>query len=221
MHVEIYSDVVCPWCYIGKRRFEAALERLPYGDTIEVTWLPFQLDPNAPLEPSRVVDAYARKFGGPERARQIMDHLTSVAASVGLDFHLDQAWRSNTFEAHRLLWFAQLEGGGELQTKLKERLLRAYFSEGEKIGDDAVLTRLAGEAGLDRERVAAFLASDEGIEEVSEELALATQRGVSAVPTFVIDGRWAIPGAQETDIFVQVIERVREQQAATNDEPRS
>ncbi len=102
--MEIYSDVVCPWCYIGKRRFEEALNEFEHADEIDVRWRPFQLDPRAPATPSPVLDAYARKFGGPERAMEIIDHITSVAASVGLDFHLDIAQRGNTFAAHRLLW---------------------------------------------------------------------------------------------------------------------
>src|SRR4051794_18030031 len=131
MLVEIYSDVVCPWCYIGKRRFEEALARRPDTADITVVWRPFQLDPNAPTTPSPVVDAYARKFGGEERAIQIVEHLSGVARDAGLDFHLDVAQRSNTLDAHRLLWFALERGGPALQGAMKERLLQAYFVDGE------------------------------------------------------------------------------------------
>src|SRR6478672_8605700 len=132
MKIEIWSDVVCPWCYIGKRRFEEALREFEHADEVEVRWRPFQLDPRAPSTPTPVLDAYARKFGGPEQARMIVDRITAVAAEVGLDFHLDIAQRGNTFDAHRLLWLVRDDPS--LQGALKERLMRAYFVDGADIG---------------------------------------------------------------------------------------
>jgi predicted DsbA family dithiol-disulfide isomerase len=205
MLVEIYSDVVCPWCYIGKRRFEEALREFEHADAVEVRWRPFQLDPRAPSTPTPVLDAYARKFGGPEQAREIVDHITAVAAEVGLDFHLDIAQRGNTFDAHRLLWFVREDA--ERQSALKERLMRAYFVEGADIGDRTTLAALAGDVGV--ERASEFLASGEGSEEVRAGLATANELEITAVPTFVFDGgRWSVPGAQDPSTFLVVLRKV-------------
>jgi predicted DsbA family dithiol-disulfide isomerase len=208
VQVEIYSDVVCPWCYIGKRRFEAAVAET--GLDVEIVWRPFQLDPTAPREAQPVIEAYAKKFGGPQRAVQIISHMTDVAAGEGLDFHLDTALRANTIDAHRLLDLALRQGGGELQGALKERLLRAYFTESEDVGSHDTLARLAAEVGMDEAEVAAFLASGEGLDELRSELLTALDRGVTAVPTFVFEGQWALPGAQDVDVMVQVLRRVQE-----------
>ena len=210
MLVEIYSDVVCPWCYIGKRRFEAALARFDGRDDVTVVFKPFQLDPNAPREPTPVLDAYARKFGGPEEAARIVERVTAVAAPEGLDFHMDIAQRANTFDAHRVIAFAARHGR---QAAMKERLLQAYFIEGRHVGDPAQLAALAGEVGLDTDEVAAFLASDDGVAELRAELLDSLERGVSAVPTFVFEGRWAVPGAQDADTMLRVLETVAEKLA--------
>jgi predicted DsbA family dithiol-disulfide isomerase len=209
VRVEIYSDVVCPWCYIGKRRFEQARERFD-GD-VEVVWKPYQLDPRAPTEATPALDAYARKFGGPEEALRITQRLADVGRSEGLDLDFGTAQRANTFDAHRLLWLARGEGG---QDAVKERLLRAYFTEGRDIADPEVLVSVAAAAGLDAERVRAFLGSDEGAAEVRGEIQEGLERGVTAVPTFVFEGVWAVPGAQEPDTMLAVLERVRQRLAA-------
>jgi predicted DsbA family dithiol-disulfide isomerase len=205
--VEIYSDVVCPWCYIGKRRFEDALARFDGRDDVTVVWRPFQLDPHAPATPTPVVDAYARKFGGPEVAGRMIGKMTTLAADHDLDFHLDVAQRSNTFDAHRLIGFAARDGK---QGAMKERLLHAYFSEGLHVADHDVLADLAAEVGLDRDRVVEFLASDEGAAELREELVEGLERGVTAVPTFVFERRWAVPGAQDVDTMLRVLNTVAE-----------
>jgi predicted DsbA family dithiol-disulfide isomerase len=218
MRVEIWSDVVCPWCYIGKRRFETALERvqqLPGADGIEVVFKPYQLDPTAaPGRVQPVLDAYAKKFGGPERAAQIIDQLTAVAAADGLTFNMDKALRANTLLAHRLLWFAESRGN---QIALKERLLLAYFTEGVNIGDVDALVRLASDVGFDADEVAAFLQSDAGHGEVMEDLAIAAANGITAVPTFVFNGQWAVPGAQDADVFERVLERLLAKEAEQRD----
>jgi predicted DsbA family dithiol-disulfide isomerase len=211
MLVEIYSDVVCPWCYIGKRRFEAALERFDGRDDVTVVFKPFQLDPRAPTVPTPVADAYARKFGGPEEAGRIIEHMTATAAAEGLDFHLDIAQRANTFEAHRLLAFAHERGR---QEDMKERLLLAYFVEGKDVANHEQLADLAADAGLDRAEVVAFLASDEGVDALREELRDSVERGITAVPTFVFGGLWSVPGAQDPDTMLRVLEIVREKLAA-------
>jgi predicted DsbA family dithiol-disulfide isomerase len=210
MHVEIWSDVVCPWCYIGKRRFERALDQLDDLD-VEVTYRPYQLDPRAPTaSPTPVSDAYARKFGSPERAEQILRHVTSVAAADGIEFRMDVALRANTFAAHRLLWLAEQPDSPAEQSALKERLLQAYFHDGLDVGDLDVLAACASDVGFDRQLVATFLRGDGGSDEVRLLLASAHERGITAVPTFVIDGMWAIPGAQDPDTFVQVLRRMDE-----------
>ena len=206
MSVEIWSDVVCPWCYIGKRRFETAVELLKDDADIEVVFRPYQLDPTAsPGKSAPVKEAYARKFGGPERAEQIIGHVSAVAAEEGLDFHMEKALRANTLLAHRLLWLAEATGH---QYALKERLLKAYFVDGLDVGDPEVLADCAAEVGMPRDGALAFLHSDDGVDEVQAQLAFAAEAEITAVPTFVIDGRWAVPGAQDPDTFVTVVRRL-------------
>ncbi len=211
--VEVWSDVVCPWCYIGKRRFETAAARLAedpeFDHHLEVVYRPFQLDPNAPPGTTMpAAEAYTRKFGGPEQAAAIIERVTNVAAAEGLEFHLDRAQRANTRDAHRALWYAHQSGLPDAQAALKERLLAAYFTDGSNIADPELLAAEAARAGLDRDDVLRMLGSDEGIAEVAESSAFAADAGITAVPTYVIDGRWSIPGAQDPDVFVQVLRRL-------------
>jgi predicted DsbA family dithiol-disulfide isomerase len=208
MQVEIWSDVVCPWCYIGKRRFEQALERFDGRDAVEVVYRPYQLDPTAPPGVATpVAEAYAKKFGSAERAAEIIAHVTATAANSGLEFHMDRALRANTLLAHRLLWFAE-QSGHQVQAAVKEQLLQAYFIDGEHIGSPEVLVERAVAAGLDRTAVEQFLDSDAGHGEVMEQLALAHAEGITAVPTFIFNGKWSVPGAQDVDTFVRVLERM-------------
>src|SRR6266849_10013097 len=165
MKVEIWSDVVCPWCYIGKRRFEAALARFGHRDNVEVVWRSFELDPGAPARRTgdsaqRLADKY-----GMSRAQAVasQDRLTQMAAQEGLAFHFENAQSGNTFDAHRLLHLAAERG---IQDEVKERLLRAYFSEGEPIGDRETLVRLAAEVGLAADEAETVLASDSYAEDV-------------------------------------------------------
>jgi predicted DsbA family dithiol-disulfide isomerase len=204
--VEIWSDVVCPWCYIGKRRFETALAELGDEIDVDIVFRPYQLDPTAsPGKSGPVLDAYAKKFGGEERAHEIIDHVTAVAAASGIEFRMDLALRANTFLAHRLLWLAQAAGH---QVALQERLLQAYFIDGIDIGDPNALAACAADVGLDHDKVRAFLDSDDGVDEVRSELRSAHELEITAVPTFVFDGKWMVPGAQEPETFVQVLRRV-------------
>lgn len=222
LDVEIWSDVVCPWCYIGKRRFERALDELAGEIDVDVVYRPYQLDPTAPAGATQpVAEAYARKFGGPERAAQIIGHVTSVAAGEGLDFHLDVALRANTLAAHRLLWWAEhVDGGGpDVQRALKERLLQAYFVDGDDVGSTELLASCAGEVGLDAAAAAAFLAGDDGTAEVRALLAHASEQDITAVPTYVISdpdrtAAWVVPGAQDTEVFVKVLRRLVERLSA-------
>ena len=211
IHVEIWSDVVCPWCYIGKRRFERALEQLAGEVQVDYVFRAFQLDPTASMGKSQpVAEAYAKKFGGPERAQVMIDRVTSIAAEEGLEFRLDLALRANTLLAHRLLWLAEQPGSPVPQVALKERLLVAYFHDGLDIGDPDVLAACAAELGFDRDAVAAFLDSAAGLDEVRAEIEQANDLGIAAVPTFVVNGTWAIPGAQDTDTFVNVFRQLRD-----------
>lgn len=219
--VEVWSDVVCPWCYIGKRRFESALAALvtgpdPVDATIEVVYRAYQLDPSAPRGTSTPVrEAYAKKFGGPERADAIIEHLTSTAAADGLHFRMDIAQRSNTVLAHRLLWMTAVDHGASMQHRLKERLLAAYFTEGHSVGDVDTLASLAAEVlPASVEAIVEFLESDRGKGEVNEELAMAAAHGITGVPTYVINGQWAIPGAQDPETFERVIRRAVERAAS-------
>ena len=215
LHVDIWSDVVCPWCYIGKRRFETALERLDDDIEIEVRFRPFQLDPTAsPGRTQPVIEAYARKFGGPEQARMLIDRVTDAAAADGITFHMDRALRANSLLAHRLLWLAEQPSSPVPQAAVKERLLRAYFTDGLDIGDPEVLADVAAELGFERDDVVSFLDSDRGRADVADLLELAADLGITAVPTFVVESQWAIPGAQDPDTFVNVLRRLQAKREA-------
>jgi predicted DsbA family dithiol-disulfide isomerase len=206
VEVEIWSEVVCPWCYIGKRRFEAALADVSDEIDVDVVFRPFQLDPTAsPGKAGPVLDAYAKKFGSRERAQEIIDHVTAIAAESGLEFRLDRALRANTLLAHRLLWLAETKG---MQPAMKERLLHAYFMDGLDIGAPEVLADCAADVGLDRNEVLAFFDTDAGLGEVRAEIEKAAALEITAVPTFVFDQRWMVPGAQDPETFAQVLRRV-------------
>jgi predicted DsbA family dithiol-disulfide isomerase len=209
--VEIYSDVVCPWCYIGKRRWEQAIAQLrsTHGEDVlgqlRVEFRPYQLDPTAPPKPTPVAEAYAKKFGGAERATAIIDNVTQIAAGEGLTFNMDRALRANTRDAHRLIAFAHEQGE---QAAMKERLMRAYFVEGLDVGSVDVLCNLAGEVGLNSERARAHLESTDGLADLEQELASAAEIGINAVPTFVFNGEFAVPGAQDPEVFVRVLTKL-------------
>ena len=214
MRIEIFSDVICPWCFIGKRRFETAISRLKdRGVDVQVdySFRPFQLDPTAPTDsPTPAKDAYAKKFGGPERATEILAHVTSVAAQDNITFNMDIAVRANTFLAHRLLSYALKQHGAVVQIPLKERIMDAYFTDGKNVGDIDVLADCAESAGIDRNEAHTFLSGDEFVDEVRSEIAEAAEYGVTAVPTFVINGQWSVPGAQDVEMFERIIERILE-----------
>ena len=204
MRVEIWSDVVCPWCYVGKRRFETALAAFPHREQVEVVWRSFELDPGAPAE--RVGDyaqLLADKYGFPvEQGRQMIDTMTQTAAVEGLDFRFDRARVGNTFDAHRLLHLAHARG---VQDAVKERLVHATFTEGEPIGDAETLVRLVTEAGLDADEARAVLAGDRYAAEVRADEAQARAYGISGVPFFVIDGKYGVNGAQPAEAIGEVL----------------
>jgi predicted DsbA family dithiol-disulfide isomerase len=208
MQVDIFSDVVCPWCSVGNRRFEAALSRFEHADEIDVVWRAYELDPQAPaVREGDYADRLSRKYGmSRPQAASAIERLTATAAAEGLDFHFERARPGNTFDAHRLLHYARAVGPG-VQDALKERLFSAYFTEGEAIGERATLVRLATEVGLDEGEVTDILAGDRYAEEVRADEREALELGVSGVPFFVVDGKFGIAGAQDADTILNVLER--------------
>ena len=204
MEIEIWSDIACPWCYIGKRRFEAALAEFEHRDQVRVTWRSFELDPAAPAErEGDRAERLAEKYGMTvEHARQMERQMTETAAGEGLDFRFDIARSGATFDAHRVVHLAGEHG---LQDAMKERLLRAYFSEGELMSDADTLVRLAAEVGLDPDEVRAMLAGDQFAAEVRDDERTAAQFGISAVPTFVVDRAIGASGAHPPEAMLQLL----------------
>jgi predicted DsbA family dithiol-disulfide isomerase len=204
MKVEIWSDVVCPWCYVGKRRFEGALASFEHRADVEVHWRSFELDPSAPaLREGDPVQRLVDKYGmSRPQAVAAEARLTGLAAADGLDFHLETARSGNTFDAHRLLHLAADKG---VQDAVKERFLRAYFTESEAVGDHSTLTRLAVDAGLDIVDVHAVLDSDRYAADVRADEEQAAAYGISGVPFFVVDARYGISGAQSSDVILATL----------------
>lgn len=204
--IEIYSDIVCPWCYIGKRRVEQALERIRarYAATMPV-WRAFQLNPDLPAEGVARKDYVEQKFGGAQRAKDIYARVTGAGASVGIPFAFERIERQpNTINAHRLIRYA---GAHDMQDAVVEALFRAFFLDVRDIGDMAALADVAVESGLNREAVQRYLQSTEGADEVRSEDASARQLGISGVPFFVFAGKYAVSGAQEAEVLVQAYEQ--------------
>jgi predicted DsbA family dithiol-disulfide isomerase len=204
MNIEIWSDVVCPWCYIGKRRLEAALAQFPQRDEVTLTWRSFELDPHAPdFYPGTNTERLARKYGvSIEEAAEMNARVTGLAAEAGLDYHLDQARPANTFDAHRLIYLGKARG---VQAAIKERLMRAYFTEGELLSDHETLVRLGGEAGLDAEEARAVLASDAYADDVRADERRAAEFGIRGVPFAVLDERYGVSGAQPVAVFLDAL----------------
>ena len=207
--IEIWSDVVCPWCYIGKRRIENALAGFAHADDVEVHWRSYQLDPGAPTEPTESAAAMiARKYGqSPAGAQQMQDRVEAVAAEEGLVYRLSQTLHLNTVDAHRLIHLAHAQGGNELQGRVKEALLEAYFTEARNVADHDVLREVGVSAGLDAARVDEVLGSREFEHEVHADIEQAQAYGASGVPFFVIDQKYGVSGAQPTEVFTQVLEK--------------
>jgi predicted DsbA family dithiol-disulfide isomerase len=208
MTVEIWSDVVCPWCYVGKRRFEHALEQFPHRDQVELTWRSFQLDPTAP--PTRTISSaehLASKYGmSIEQAERSNAQMTELAAGEGLEYHLDETRGGNSFDAHRLIHLAKAQG---LQDEMKERLMRAYFTEGAAIGDADTLARLASEVGVDPNGLTGEAFADA----VHADEELAARIGIRGVPYFVLDRRYGVSGAQPSELLLQALEKAWEARA--------
>jgi predicted DsbA family dithiol-disulfide isomerase len=213
MKVEIYSDVACPWCYVGKVRFERALSAFPQAGHVEVTYRPFQLNPDAPQEAQSLYEYHDQRFGPGFRENHA--RISDVATEEGLEFHLDRALAVNTFTAHRLLWLAEQHYGAQTQRGLKAALMRTYFSDGGNVNDTDTLVRLAEEVGIDGDKARTWLTNDEGDGGVRAELNHAHELGINSVPTFVFEGKWAVQGAQPTSTFLQVLEQVAAETTGT------
>lgn len=206
MKVEIYSDIACPWCYVGEHRFLRALAAFPQSDQVEVVFRPYQLDPTLPETPQPLTEQLQKKFG--PRLDATLRQTAATAKKDGLELRFDKALSVNTLTAHRLLQFALDEAGPDAQRALAEQLFEMHFTNGENVADHALLTDRAVAVGLDRVQVQVYLASDEGLEEVQDEIAHAQRLGIRAVPTFVFDERTAIQGAQPTSVFLQALEEI-------------
>ena len=213
MRVEIFSDVICPWCYIGKQRFDRAVANLTTAGldlNLEIIYRPFQLDPTAKLDaPTPIRDAYAMKFGGAQRADEILSHVTKIAATEGLIFNMNIALRANTSRAHRLIALAQTTDLDH--SRLKELLMIAYFCDGKDISNIATLTEIASAFGLDTVQATKLLNSDLGSAQLDSDLLRATELGVTAVPTYVFDEQWSVPGAQDSETFERVLTKLSRQ----------
>jgi predicted DsbA family dithiol-disulfide isomerase len=203
MQIDIYSDIVCPWCFVGKRRLERALTSV--GVEVDVTWRPFQLNPTMPLDGMDRAAYLKAKFGSLEAFGQMKEQLLAAGADEQIPFAFEKIRRTpNTFAAHRLVWYAEQQGK---QDSVVEALFRGYFLEGKNIGDVATLTHVAAEAGLDRIETEEFLESEKGVVEVKAEEAVGRRLTIRGVPYFVFNGSVSISGAQPPDIFVSAIQQ--------------
>ncbi len=211
MHIDIVSDVICPWCFIGKRRLERALTLRPDLD-VETTWRPFQLNPDMPKEGMERQSYLTSKFGSAARAGHIYAEIAKAGAHEGIDFAFDRIARTpNTVDAHRLIRFA---GEHSVQDTVAELLFRRYFLDGVNLGDHDRLAEIGAEAGLDAEAVREHLASDHGVDAVRLEDLHARRLGISGVPCFIIDRRYAISGAQSPKVFQRVFDTAQQASAA-------
>jgi predicted DsbA family dithiol-disulfide isomerase len=206
MQVEVWSDIVCPWCYIGKRRLESALEQFPHRDQVEVVWRSFQLDPSVPEgETHPTLPALAAKYGrSVEEMRGMQQHIEQVAAEEGLDYQLADGVSGNTLLAHELLHLAAEHG---LRNELKERLLHAYFEEGRPVFDVDSLVALGTEVGLDGAEARQALTDRRFLAAVRQEAATAQSLGATGVPFFVVDRKYGAAGAQPAELLLQILER--------------
>ena len=210
MEVDIWSDIACPWCYIGKRRFEQALAEFEHADDVQVTWRSFELDPSAPAQrEGDLAELLAAKYGmSVQQARAAQQQLTDTAAAEGLEFRFDIARSGLTFDGHRVIHMAATHGRADA---MKERLMRAYFTEGELIADHEALVRMAAEVGISKLETRSVLASKRYADEVRADEAIAQQLGIAAVPTFVVNRKLAMSGANPPDQLLALLRQGWEQ----------
>jgi len=208
MQVEIWSDVICPWCYIGKRRFEMALAKFAHKDSVQVIWRSFELDPSSPRQLTGTLEEkLASKYGvSLQEAAAMNARVTAVASELGLEYHLSKALPGNTFDAHRLLHFA---GSQQLGDRATERIMHAYFSESLPVGDHSALARLAPEFGISASDALKLLESDAYSKEVRADETRAAKFGITGVPFFVIDEKSGISGAQPVQVFAKALQQAQ------------
>ncbi|KGE18979.1 DsbA family oxidoreductase [Paenibacillus wynnii] len=207
MKIDIWSDYACPFCYIGKRRLENALSQFPHRDQVEVVFRSFQLDPSAKVHGNpNIHDMLAAKYGMTrDKAIAMNEQLAEQARGVGLDFQFDSIVPTNTFDSHRLTHYATKQGKG---AEMTERLLRAYFTDSVNLGDRSVLTQLAGEIGLNEQETLDMLESDAYADQVNGDIEEGQRLGVTGVPFFVVNNKYAISGAQPGPVFTEVLDTV-------------
>ncbi|MGY6501360.1 MAG: DsbA family oxidoreductase [Acidimicrobiales bacterium] len=213
MRIDIWSDVICPWCYLGKRRLDLALGELDMADDVEIRWRAFQLDPTATSEPSDLRTSIDRKYG-PGSFEGMTTRLGNLGAEVGIGYRFDIAKRVSTVDAHRLSAWALATEGVAAQGSLVERLFVAYFEEGANVADPSLLASMAAEVGLDHEAASEVVAGDAFADEVAADLHGAKERALTGVPAFVVEDRLLIPGAQDVETFVNLLGRARERFAS-------
>lgn len=206
MKVEIWSDVMCPFCYIGKRKFESALAQFENRDDVEITWKSFQLNPDMKTDPNKSTLEYLAEVKGwsLDQAKSTTSYVTNMAKEVGLDYNFDKSVVANSFDAHRLIQFAKTKGKGDAA---EERLFKAYFTEGKNTADHAVLTQLGTEIGLDAEAVRTMLAGTMYGSEVQNDIAEGEKLGLTGVPFFVVDRKYGVSGAQQPETFLNTLKK--------------
>lgn len=206
LNIEIWSDVMCPFCYIGKRKFEKALAEFEHKDEVEVVWKSFQLNPQMKTEPGKNVTQYLAEAKGwsLDYAQQMTDHVTNLAKAVGLTYHMENAVVANSFDAHRFIQMAKKENKGDAA---EEALFKAYFTDGKNTADHKVLTGLATGIGMDSTAVKTMLSGTDYTKEVNSDIAEAEQLGLRGVPFFVLNRQYGVSGAQEPDVFLQSLKK--------------
>ncbi|CAH0199608.1 DsbA family oxidoreductase [Chryseobacterium sp. Bi04] len=206
MKIEIWSDVMCPFCYIGKNNFEQALNKLPFKDEVEVEWKSFQLDPSLdPKQTQNTIEYFREKKGFPEaQATQMISQVAQMGKGAGIDFNFEKALITNTFSAHKLL---HLSKKYNKSNEMEEALFIAHFIDGKNVGDTEVLVSLAENLGIDKEEARQAVTSDQLDYEVNQDILEARNNGVSGVPFFVLNGKYAVSGAQPVEAFEEALQQ--------------
>ncbi|MDB4926880.1 DsbA family oxidoreductase [Mucilaginibacter sp.] len=219
MKIQIWSDVMCPFCYIGKRRFEDALQQFEHKDEVEIEWKSFQLNPDLKTDPNLNITQYLADIKGWtfDHAQQLNDQVTQMAAEVGLTYNFDKAVVANSFDAHRFAHLAKQNGLGD---EAEESLFKAYFTEGKNIADYDTLAELGESIGLDKAEVEHTLAGNKYAINVKQDIAQAQQLGIHGVPFFVMDNKFGVSGAQAVPVFLQTLQKSYSEWAATNKQPK-
>ncbi|KFF25814.1 DsbA family oxidoreductase [Chryseobacterium vrystaatense] len=206
MKIEIWSDVMCPFCYIGKHNFEQALEKLPFKNEIEVEWKSFQLDPTLDAaKPQNTIEYFRQKKGLPaDQASQMIGQVAQVGKGAGIDFNFEKALIINTFAAHKLLHLAKKYGKSD---EMEDALFKAHFTEGKNVGDIEELVSLAGNSGIDKDEAREVLTTDQFDYDINQDIQEAKNNGISSVPFFVLNGKYAVSGAQPSEVFADALQQ--------------